>query len=298
MITDVAGVRVGHHTDARALTGCTVILAPPGSTGSVAITGNAPATRETDVIAPGRRVDEPNAILLTGGSAFGLAAADGVMRWLEERGIGHPTPWARVPIVPTAAIFDLGLGDGSVRPGPADGYAACDAARDGAVAEGNVGGGTGATVGKSAGPEHWSKGGLGTASARLGDVTVGALAVVNAIGDVVEEDGTVIAGARAEGAWEPVTGSSTTICCVATDAILSKEECHAVAVTADGGLGRAIRPVHTMFDGDAVFVLATNAVPSPVEDVGRVAADVLAEAVRRAVRAATSVEGAPALGHR
>jgi L-aminopeptidase/D-esterase-like protein len=299
VITDVGGIRIGHWTDPVALTGCTVILPPPGTTGSVAIPGMAPATRETDVIAPGRRVDEPNAILLTGGSAFGLAAADGVMRWLEERGLGHWTPWARVPIVPTAAIFDLVIGDPAVRPTAESGYAACVAASEEAPPEGNVGAGTGATCGKAAGPEWFSKGGLGSSSARDGDLVVGAIAVVNAVGDVVDEDGSIIAGARSDEPWDPpAPGSNTTICCVATNATLTKDECHAVAVMADAGLARAIRPVHTMFDGDAVFVLATNQVASPGEVVGRLAADVLADAVRRAVRAAVSVPGAPALGHR
>jgi L-aminopeptidase/D-esterase-like protein len=299
MITRVDGVRVGHWTEPEALTGCTVILPPLGTTGSVAIPGNAPATRETDVIAPGRRVNEPNAILLTGGSAFGLAAADGVMRWLEDRGIGHETPWARVPIVPTAAIFDLALGDPMTRPGPAQGLAACEAAAAGEVAEGNVGAGTGATVGKLAGPEHMSKGGLGSASSADGDLIVGAIAVVNAVGDVTEDDGTVIAGARAEGNRELIEGGqATTICCVATNAILTKDECHAVAVEAAAGLARAIRPVHTMFDGDAVFVLATNRVPSSASRVGFIAAEVLVDAVRRGVRAATDAGGVPALGHR
>jgi len=299
MITRVDGVRVGHWTDPVALTGCTVILPPAGTTGSVAIPGNAPATRETDVIAPGRRVNQPNAILLTGGSAFGLAAADGVMRWLEERGIGHETPWARVPIVPTAAIFDLALGDSLTRPGPAQGYAACEAASGGAVPEGNVGAGTGATVGKLAGPEHMSKGGLGSASSADGHLVVGAIAVVNAVGDVTEDDGTVIAGARAEDTWDLLEpGQATTICCIATNAVLTKNDCHAVALEAAAGLARAIRPVHTMFDGDAVFVLATNRVPSPASFVGVIATDVLVDAVRRGARAATDAGGVPALGHR
>jgi len=308
VITDVPGIRVGHWTDAEALTGCTVILPPPGTTGSVHIPGNAPATRETDVIAPGRRVDEPNAILLTGGSAFGLAAADGVMRWLEERGIGHRTPFAVVPIVPTAAIFDLGIGRKDVRPGPEQGYAACDAASDGAFAEGNAGAGTGAVVGGYAGFEWISKGGLGSASVYRDDVIVGAVAVVNSVGDVVEEDGTVVAGARggptwdevaASGAWPPVVPeTNTVIACIATNAMLDKDGCHEAAVLASEGFGRAVRPAHTMFDGDAVFVLATGSIPSPADLVGRVGAGVLAASVRRAARAAQDVPGAPARGSR
>jgi L-aminopeptidase/D-esterase-like protein len=298
MITAVPGIRIGHWTDRRALTGCTVIMPPEGTTGSVAIPGNAPATRETDVIAPGRRVDHPNAILLTGGSAFGLAAADGVMRYLEERGIGHETPIARIPIVPTAAIFDLGLGDPARRPGPEEGYAACESARSDDDSEGNVGAGTGATVGKLAGFDLVSKGGLGSAAVVAGDLVVGAVAVVNSIGDVIEEDGTVIAGARGEPILDPVAGTSTTICCVATNATLDKQACFEVATIAAAGLRHAIRPVHTMFDGDTVFALATGEVDAAAGVVGAMAADVLADAVRRAVRAAASVPGAPALGHR
>jgi len=299
MITDVPGVRVGHWTDTEALTGCTVVLAPEGTTGSVVVPGGAPATRETDAIAPGRRVDEVNAILLTGGSAFGLGAANGVMRFLEEKGIGHPTPAGVVPIVPTAAIFDLLVGRADVRPGPDDAYAACATASETERREGNVGAGMGATVGKGAGFENMSKGGLGSASVRDGDLIVGALAVVNAVGDVIDDDGSVIAGARAEPLpLLPILRTNTTIACVATNAVLSKEECHRAAEMATAGLARAIRPVHTMFDGDVVFLLATRAVPSFVEIVGRLAADVLADAVRRAVRAASDVAGIPARGHR
>ena len=299
MITDVPGVRVGHWTNEEALTGCTVVLVPNGTTGSVVVPGGAPATRDTDAIAPGRRVDEVNAVLLTGGSAFGLGAANGVMRYLEERGIGHPTPAGVVPIVPTAAIFDLGFGSASVRPGPDDAYAACEAATDDEAREGNIGAGMGATVGKGAGFENASKGGVGNASARDGDLIVGALAVVNAVGDIVDDDGSVIAGARTE-PWPlpPILGTNTTIACIVTNAVMTKEECHRAAEMATAGLARAIRPVHTMFDGDVVFLLATRAVPSYVEIVGRLAADVLADAVRRAVRAASDVAGIPARGHR
>jgi len=299
MITDVPGVRVGHWTDEKNLTGCTVILPPDGTTGSVVVPGGAPATRETDAIAPGRRVDEVNAVLLTGGSAFGLGAANGVMRYLEERGVGHPTPAGVVPIVPTAAIFDLVVGNAAARPGPDQAYAACEAASGTETREGNVGAGMGATVGKGAGFENASKGGVGSASGRDGDLIVGALAVVNAVGDVVDDDGTVIAGARAEPlAFPPIPGTNTTIACIVTNAVMTKEECHRAAEMATAGLARAVRPVHTMFDGDVIFLLATRAVPSFVEIVGRLAADALADAVRRGVRAASDVAGIPARGHR
>jgi len=299
MITDVPGVRVGHWTDENNLTGCTVILPPDGTTGSVVVPGGAPATRETDAIAPGRRVDEVNAVLLTGGSAFGLGAANGVMRYLEERGVGHPTPAGVVPIVPTAAIFDLVVGNPAARPGPDQAYAACEAASGTETREGNIGAGMGATVGKGAGFENASKGGVGSASRRDGDLIVGALAVVNAVGDVVDDDGTVIAGARAEPlAFPPIPGTNTTIACIVTNAVMTKEECHRAAEMATAGLARAVRPVHTMFDGDVIFLLATRAVPSFVEIVGRLAADVLADAVRRGVRAASDVAGIPARGYR
>jgi len=298
MITAVPGIRVGHWTDERALTGCTVVLTPPGTTGSVVIPGGAPATRETDAIAPGRRVEEINAVLLTGGSAFGLGAANGVMKYLEERGIGHITPAGVVPIVPAAGIFDLLVGDASVRPGADQAYAACEDATEDDAREGNIGAGMGATVGKGAGFENMSKGGLGSASRTDGDLIVGALAVVNAVGDVIDEDGSVIAGARGEAVFPPIPGTNTTLVCVATNAMLSKEECHRAAEMATAGLARAVRPVHTMFDGDVVFVLATRATPSFVEIVGRLAADVVADAVRRAARAAEDVAGIPARGHR
>jgi L-aminopeptidase/D-esterase-like protein len=300
MITDVPGVRVGHWTDEEALTGCTVILPPDGTTGSVVVPGGAPATRETDAIAPGRRVDEVNAVLLTGGSAFGLGAANGVMRYLEERGTGHWTPAGVVPIVPAAAIFDLGFGSAKVRPGPDEAYAACEAASEAETREGNVGAGMGATVGKGAGFENASKGGVGSSSGHEGELIVGALAVVNAVGDVLDDEGSVIAGARAEPLAfpPPIPGTNTTIACIVTNAVMTKEECHRAAEMATAGLARAIRPVHTMFDGDVVFLLATRAVPSYVEIVGRLAADVLADAVRRGVRAASDVAGIPAHGHR
>lgn len=286
----ISGVRVGHWDDARALTGCTVILPPPGSTGSVWQPGAAPATRETDALRPGTITDEVHAVLLTGGSAFGLAAADGVMRWLEERGIGFPTPTGPVPIVAAAAIYDLPIGDARVRPGPAEGYAACEAAGEREDREGNVGAGMGATVGKLAGPDFLSKGGLGCAARADAGLEVWALAVVNASGDVIDQDGSVLAGARAEGT---LRGQATTLACLVTNAMLTKPECHQAARAASAGLERAIRPV-TMFDGDTVFVLATGAVPSRCDLVSALGADALAEAIRRGCRAASSVDGAPA----
>lgn len=286
------GIRIGHWTDSDALTGCTVVLAPPGTVGSGFVPGGAPATRETDLLRPGMLVHHVDAVVLAGGSAFGLSAADGVVRWLEEHGRGFDTGVTRVPIVPAAALFDLWIGDAGRRPGPEEGYAACAAASDSAPAEGNAGAGTGATVGKGAGPAGATKGGTGWAEKD----GVAALAVVNAWGDVMDEDGSTLAGARLPvmSSGPPWTPPSTTLACVITEAVLTKEEAERVARMAAAGLARAIRPVNTMFDGDAVFVLATQQRPARVDVVGASAADAVAAAVRRGVMQAESVDGAPA----
>lgn len=317
MITRVPGIRVGSWTDPDALTGCTVVLCPPETVGSGEVLGGAPGTRETDLLRPGMLVEVVHAVLLTGGSAFGLAAADGVVRWLEERGIGFDAQVARVPIVPAAVLFDLWVGDARVRPGPEEGYAACEAASDGSVPEGNVGAGTGATVGAGA-----AKGGLGTAAEEEDGLIVGALFAVNALGNVVGDDGTVIAGvaddAADEGAprpvlWGPAAGaarpspsgedpppvpSNTTIGVVATNARLTKERAHLLARAGHQGLARAVRPAHTIRDGDTVFTLATGEVDAPQPRVEELAERATAEAIRRAVRAAVSVPGVPAAGER
>lgn len=297
-LTDVAGLRVGHWTDTEAATGCTVVLCPEGTVGSGQVRGGAPGTRETDLLRPGMLVEHVDAVLLSGGSAFGLAAASGVMDWLEERGRGFDTGLGLVPIVPAAVLFDLPVGDGSVRPGPAEGRAACDAATED-VPEGSVGAGTGATVGKVAGREHAVKGGVGTASLGEEGVTVGALAVVNALGSVVDDDGTVLAGPDPDAATpgSPSFGN-TTLAVVATDAGLSRDRAHLLAVAAHDGLARAVRPAHTMWDGDTVFTLATGAVEAPQPLVERLAERVLAEAVRRAVREAGSLAGIPTAADR
>lgn len=281
MITRVQGVRVGHWTDPAGATGCTVVIPPPGTVGSGEVRGGAPGTRETDLLRPGMLVQEVNAVLLTGGSAFGLAAADGVVRWLEERGIGFDAQLARVPIVPAAVVFDLAVGDPNARPGPDAGYAACEAASH-EVAEGRVGAGTGATVGADHAP-----GGVGTASVSDEGAMVGALAVVNAYGAVVDDDGRPVAGEvpdpDAAPAWP---GTSTVLGVVATDAGLSKERAHLLAVAAHDGLARAVSPAHTMWDGDTVFTLATGATQAPQRALERMAQVALAEAIRRAVRPA------------
>ncbi|HSL15932.1 MAG TPA: P1 family peptidase [Actinomycetota bacterium] len=308
MITDVAGIRVGHFTDLDAATGCTVVLPPPGTVGSGEVRGGAPGTRETDLLRPGMLVEEVHAVLLTGGSAFGLAAAEGVVAWLEERGIGFDTGVAKVPIVPAAVLFDLGVGSATVRPGPDQGRAACDAA-SGRLAEGSVGAGTGATVAKLHGPHRAVKGGIGTASAREQELVVGALFAVNAVGEILDEQGGVLAGARPSNGDEatdqdghatsppfPMPGTSTVIGVVATNARLSKERAHLLAVAAHDGVPAAVRPAHTLWDGDTVFTLATGEVEADQETVERLVEHVVAGSIRRGVRAATSIGGVPAVG--
>jgi L-aminopeptidase/D-esterase-like protein len=289
VITFVAGVRVGHRSDPVGRTGCTVVLPPPGTVGSAEVRGGAPGTRETDLLRPGMLVQEVHAILLTGGSAFGLAAADGVLRWLEEREIGFDAGVARVPIVPAAVLFDLGVGDPHARPSADDGYAACEEASE-TVEEGAVGAGTGATVGKLHGPEHAVAGGIGSAALQEEGVTVGAIAAVNAFGEIVDDDGSVIAGStrtQEEGlATMPPFPSApnTTIAVVATDAKLDRDRAHLLAIAAHDGLARAVKPAHTMWDGDTVFTLATGRVDAPQPLVERLAEEALARAIRRGVR--------------
>jgi L-aminopeptidase/D-esterase-like protein len=305
VITDIAGIRVGHWTDVDAVTGCTVVLPPPGTIGSGEVRGGAPGTRETDLLRPGMLVEEVHAVLLSGGSAFGLAAAEGVVAWLEERGVGFDTGVARVPIVTAAVLFDLGVGAAGTRPGRDEGRAACEAASN-AVAEGSVGAGTGATVAKLHGPHRAVKGGIGTASARDGGLVVGALMAVNAVGEILDDDGEVLAGARPgdEGPDEegtiappfPTPATSTVIGVVATNARLSKERAHLLAVSAHDGIPAAVRPAHTLWDGDTVFTLVTGEVEAEQATVERLAERVVAEAIRRGVRAATSLGGVPTVG--
>ena len=314
-LTAVAGLEVGHFTDARRPTGCTVILARAGAVAGVDVRGASPGTRETDLLSPVNAIDSIHAVVLAGGSAFGLDAAGGVMRWLDERGIGLAIGSFTVPIVPAAILFDLWVGDARIRPDADAGHAACEAASNGRVAEGNVGAGAGASVGKLFGLERAMKGGMGTASIEVGGITVAALVAVNAIGDVVDPaTGRIVAGARsADGTRLADTmaslkrgelparltpaagpGAATTIAVVATDAVLTKAEATKVAQMAHDGLARSINPVHTSGDGDVVFALATGAGgrTAPVTLIGALAADVLAEAVLSAVRAAVGIGGA------
>jgi L-aminopeptidase/D-esterase-like protein len=303
-ICDVPGIAVGHATDAVGLTGCTVVLCEAGAVGGVDVRGAAPGTRETDLLRPESTVERVNAILLTGGSAFGLDAAAGIMRYLEERGAGYAVRSTVVPIVPGAVLFDLGLGSHRARPDAAMGLAACRAASTDAPEEGSVGAGMGATVGKSGGIVRAMKGGIGTASLRVDGVTVGAIVAVNAVGDVVDELGAVLAGARPAhraGAGDdgPAAGANTTIGVVATDLPLDKAGATRLAQAAHDGLARAIRPAHTAFDGDTLFALSTardrpRAWPVPPA-VTAAAADVVALAIRRAVRLARGAGGVPGL---
>jgi len=309
-LTDIRGLSVGHHTDSRRPTGCTVVLTPEGAVAGVDVRGAAPGTRETELLSPLNAVEQVHAVLLAGGSAFGLDAAGGVMRWLDERGFGVQVGPARVPIVPAAILFDLWVGDAKIRPDAASGYAACAAATTDAVPEGNVGAGTGASVGKLFGIARAMRGGIGSASVTVGGITVGALVAVNAMGDVIDPaGGQVVAGARtADGSGLCGTmqallrgdvpellqpGMATTIGVVATDAVLTKAQANKMAQMAHDGLARSINPVHTMTDGDTIFALATgtSGKPAHMTLLGALGAEVMATAVLRAVRAATRLRG-------
>ena len=314
-ITDVPGIRVGHWTNLRAATGCTVVMYEAGAVGGVDVRGAAPGTRETDLLGPGNLVDAVHAVLLTGGSAFGLDAATGVMRYLEERGSGLRFGANIIPIVPAAVLFDLGLGTAR-RPDADAGYRAARAARVGAVAEGSVGAGTGATVAKLGGRDRRLKGGLGTASEALATgVVVGAIAAVNALGNIVDpRNGRLLAAPR-DGvrgfldvdrflrtgrAWREAGAEAregnTTLAVVATNAALTREQTNRLATVCQDGFARTIRPAHTRADGDTIFALATGEVP--VDDAGYNALEAFAtrcveRAVLRGVRLATGLAGTP-----
>jgi len=315
-ITDVAVIKVGHFTDPRRPTGCTVILCEDGAVGGVDVRGGAPGTRETNLLDPINAVQHVHAVVLSGGSAFGLDAATGVMRYLEERNIGFDARVARVPIVPAAILFDLGVGDAKIRPDAEAGYKAAKDATSTPPAEGNVGAGAGATVGKLFGMNRAMKGGLGAASVKLSDgktsLTVGAIVAVNAVGDVIDPNtGKVIAGARTKDGkallgsmnailrGEPLPpslgGVATTIGVVATDVKLDKAQATKVAQMAHDGLARAINPIHTSSDGDTIFALATgkSSRDANVTLIGALAAEAMAQAVMRAVKAAKGIEGLP-----
>ena len=314
-ITDVPGIKVGHYTDKKAVTGCTVILCETGAVAGVDVRGSAPGTRETDLLRPMNLVERVHAILLSGGSAFGLDAAGGVMRYLEERDFGYETLVAKVPIVPAAIIFDLDIGSSKIRPGAEEGYKACLAATDKEVAEGCVGAGTGATVGKILGIKRATKSGLGTSSCKIGDdIIVAALVVVNAVGDVIDRrTGKILAGPRNQEnkgfhntvelltqgqnryrRQDPVP-QNTTLGVVATNASLNKEQVNKLAQMAQDGIARAINPSHTMYDGDTIFALSLGDKIGDITILGAVSAEVVADAIVRAVQHAETLAGIPAI---
>ncbi|WP_407539705.1 P1 family peptidase [Deinococcus radiomollis] len=288
-LTAVPGFLVGHWTDPVGRTGCTVILAPPeGAVASASFLGPSPGTREGVLLAPDKKVERIHALLLTGGSAFGLGAANGVVRWLEEQDIGHPTPFARVPLVPAAVIYDLGVGNPKARPLDEHGYHAASTASSAPVPRGRVGAGTGATIGKYLGPAHTVPGGLGSAYLSRHGVGVGAIAVVNPIGDVLGETGQVIAGpgtGPGATAFTPGDVESTTLIAVVTGHALSKPEARRLADAAQTALARVIRPSHTPWDGDSAFMLSSGVLP-PADPMllGALVQDVVAAAVIDAVR--------------
>lgn len=294
-ITDVPGIEVGHAQDLEALTGCTVILCRDGATAGVDVRGGAPGTRETDLLSPTNLVQQVHAVLLAGGSAFGLAAADGVMRYLEEQKIGYETGFARVPIVPAAILYDLGVGRADIRPDAAMGYAACEDASARKVKEGSVGAGTGASVGKILGPKQPAKAGVGSASIHIGNgVVVGAIVAVNAFGDVHDPySGKFLAGVRSKKKTlalmqtnfaRTASPNNTVIGAVAINADFTKTEMTKIAQMAHDGLARAIRPAHTQFDGDTIFALSTGGPKVDLSTAGAFAAEVFAMAIVRAVK--------------
>jgi len=320
-LTAVSGLKVGHHTLSARPTGCTVILAESGAVAGVDVRGSAPGTRETDLLNPVNLVQQVHGIVLSGGSAFGLSAADGAIKYLEEKHVGFPTAAGVVPIVPAAILFDLQIGNGTVRPGPDCGYAAARAATADPVAEGNIGAGAGATVGKLLRADRAMKGGLGSAAIEVpGGLVVAALVAVNAVGNVVDPaTGRFIAGGRTEAGdsiadlraalragasggagipGPPRTNAieNTTIGVVATNATLTKAQATKLAQMAHDGYARAIYPSHLMNDGDAIFALATGARSGATDmnQLGALAADAMADAIVRAIRAATGLPGYPA----
>ena len=305
-----AGFAIGHWTDAAGGTGCTVVRASEHVVAAGEVRGGGPGTRESDLLSPSANVEGVQAIVFAGGSAFGLSAADGVVRWLEERGLGYRTPAGIVPLVAAAIVYDLALGDPRARPGPDAGHAACEAA--GRLPDrGSVGAGTGCTVGKALGPEGWTKGGVGLAGDTIGDATVCALSVVNAVGEVVAEDGSVLAGPWQGGSYRrtiellkegvsppPAARESTTLVCVMTDARLTKTEAWLVARAASAGVARAVQPAATARDGDLVYCLASGPVEADPFAVSALAADVTATAIRDGVRQARGTPDCPSAAER
>lgn len=309
MALGVDGVRAGSWTAPGGDSGCTVVLPPPGTVGAMAVRGAAPGTREAAALGPAGKVDVCHGVVLSGGSAYGLATADGVMRWLEERDVGYPVVTARVPIIGAAIVLDAAVGDPDVRPDATAGRAACDAADEVDPGEGGVGVGAGCTIAKVAGLEHGWRGGQGIAVAAAAGVTVGAVVANNGVGELVDADGSWLARARLPddaprfpthgGALGEVPGgpvANTVVGCLVTDAELVKRDVHRVADLAHSGVARAMRPAHTDADGDALFCLATGRVPATVDLVAHLAAEVVERACRRGPLAAVARAGLPGLG--
>lgn len=311
-ITDVPGIQVGHYTDLKAATGCTVILCEEGAVAGVDVRGGAPGTRDTDLLHPINTVEKIHAVMLSGGSAFGLDSFGGVQRYLEEKGVGYEMAGVRVPIVPGAIVFDLDVGSAKVRPGAAEGYQACQNAGSGPVEQGSVGAGTGAIFGQIKGKRLAMKGGIGTASIKFyGEVIVAALIVVNALGDIIDpQTGKVLAGIRREDGkgfdntvelikqgytYLAEPGRNTVVGVVATNALLTKAQATKIAGMAHDGLARAINPAHSMHDGDTIFALSTGSLKSDITSVGALAAEVTRDAVLSAIRHAVSLDGVPCL---
>jgi L-aminopeptidase/D-esterase-like protein len=314
-ITDVDGIKVGHFTETRRPTGCSVVLCERGAVAGVDVRGSAPGTRETDLLKPTNLVDKVNAIVLSGGSAFGLDTATGVMRYLEEHDAGYATAAGKVPIVPAAILYDLNVGDSKIRPNADAGYKACTAAKNGAIEEGSVGAGAGATVGKLGGGKPM-KGGIGTSSIKLANgVVVGALVAVNCVGDVIDpKTGKIVAGARTPDGkgflniietyrsgrgvvQNPPPGQNTTIGVVATNVRFDKTQMTKIAEMAHDGLARTINPTHTPSDGDTLFALSTgtSTTNANLTAIGALAAEAVSEAILRAVMKAKSVPGFPSI---
>jgi L-aminopeptidase/D-esterase-like protein len=298
-LTAVPGVAVGQHTDLVGATGVTVVTLPEPNVTAVDVRGHAPGTRETALLAPGMKVETVQAICLAGGSAFGLAATDGVVAGLEVDGRGHPTPVGVVPIVPSAIIFDLPMGDPSARPGPAEGLAALRAAGADPVEQGSVGAGTGATVAVWRGFEHVRKGGVGSSAMSVGDATIGVLTVTNAAGDIWSVEGESLTGGSAVPGpplWVPPSGTNTTLSVLVTDARLTRSELQMLMVRAHDAYAICIRPVHTRYDGDVVFASSVGDREVDLDALGEAAFAVTAVAIERSVRLATSLGGVPAIG--
>ncbi|SNS79450.1 L-aminopeptidase/D-esterase [Anaerovirgula multivorans] len=306
--TDIEGIKVGHQQDLAAATGCTVVICEKGATGGVDVRGGAPGTRETDLLNPVNLVDKLHAVVLAGGSAFGLDAASGVMEYLEERKVGFDVGVTTVPIVASAVLFDLTVGDYKVRPDKAMGYAACENATNQHCPQGTIGAGTGATVGKFLGGDYAMKGGLGTYCIQVGDLKVGALVAVNCLGDVIDpKTGKIVAGALTSdyqsfantesvmvqqySSKKNLFNGNTTIGVIVTNADLSKAQANKIASMTHNGYARTMRPAHTMVDGDTIFTMATNKVAAEINVVGLLAAKAMEEAVQRAITEATSLVG-------